>query len=79
MASVAGKVYDKRTKQPIPFIGVVLGNKGKSTDMQGHFIFKDPPLPLVLNIKAPFYQPIEKRITAPNNKIVIELMPSHAV
>jgi len=79
MSKVAGKIYDKRTKLPIPFIGVVLGEKGKSTNALGYFEYKDPPLPLVLYVKAPFYQPIEKRIESFTENIQIYLMPAHAI
>lgn len=79
MAKVAGKIYDKRTKLPIPFIGVVLGEKGKATNTQGYFEFKDPPLPLVLKIRAPFYQPVESRISEFTENLHIDLMPAHAI
>ncbi len=56
--AIKGKIYDKETKEPIPFANIVLENKGSmvggaTSDFDGNFIIKPIP-PGKYDLKATF-------------------------
>ena len=62
---VAGKVLNEN-QQPVGGAAVQLGQFFSTTDGSGKFSMKTPYLPLLLNVKHPFYKSYEQVVTRTN-------------
>lgn len=70
-----GTIYDKSTKQPIPFVNISLNKTGTISDIDGNFALKITSLPANIKVSCIGYETIEKTINQNDEKIIIYLTP----
>lgn len=72
LTTIKGKVYDARTKEPLPFVDVLLKGTyvGVSTDLDGQYLIKTKNPSDTIQVSFIGYKTIEKKISTEERQVM---------